>query len=97
MKFLTAEKHCDPMSQNIHNNTALHSAVWSGRLGLVKFLIEELKCPPDIPGTFNLTPLQMALRWNHYNIAQFLQKHSVVPYIYVAMAICMTRQLGPSE
>ena len=86
------EKHCDSMSRDILNNTVLHNAVFSGHLKIVKFLVEKLKCPPDIPGNLNLTPLQMARIRNHSDIAHYLQKHSVLPYIYTAMA--MMRQLG---
>ena len=39
--------------------TRHHSAVWSGHLEIVEFLLEELKCPPDITGQHNATPLQM--------------------------------------
>ena len=63
-----------------------------GHLRIVKFLIENLKCPPDIAGQLNVTPLQIALIKNHFDIAQYLQKHSVLPYIYTAMATL--KQLG---
>ena len=93
VKFLTLEKHCDPMSQDIYGNTALHHAVLNGQLEIVKFLIEKLKCPPDImSGDLNLTPLQLASCGDHSDIAQYLQKHSVVPYIYTAIG--MMKQIG---
>ena len=79
-------------TQTIHGITALHHAVHHGQLEIVKFFIEELKCPPDIPGPFNMTPLQVAIQENHFDIAQYLQKHSIVPYIYTA--IVMMKQLG---
>ena len=41
-------------------------------LEVVKFFIEELKCPPDIPGQWNMTPLQMAFHKNHSDIAKYL-------------------------
>ena len=89
VKFLTVEKHCDPLSQYM---TALHCAVMTGHLEIVKFLIEELKCPPDILGPFSMTPLQMAENMNQPDIAQYLQKHSVIPYIATAITMmkCMT-------
>ena len=85
VKFLTVEKHCDPMSQDILGNTVLHHAVLGGHLEIVKFLIEELKCPPDISGSCNKTPIHMAIHKNHLEIARYLQKHSVIPYIYTAI------------
>ena len=93
VKFLTVEKHCDPLSRDTHFYfSALHCAAIYGHFEIVKFFIEELKCPPDIPGIFNITPLQMAISMNHPDIAQHLQKHSVIPYIYTA--ISMMKQLG---
>ena len=79
------------MSRTIHNNTALYFAAANGNFETVKFLIEEVKCPPDIAGAFNMTPLQIAIAANHSDIAH-LQKHSVIPYIYTAIA--MVKQLG---
>ena len=80
------------MSQTSYNNTALHSAVWGGHLEIVKFFIVELKCPPDTAGQRNMTPLQMAILRNHFDTAQYLQKHSVIRYIYTAIA--MMKRLG---
>ena len=74
VKFLTMEKHCDPMSQNFNSNTALHNAVMGGHLEVVMFFIEELKCPPDIPGQWNITPHQMAVHNDHFDIAKYLQE-----------------------
>ena len=56
VKFLTVERHCDPMCRDIHGDTALHYAVIRGQIETVKFLTEKLKCPPDIPGQWNMTP-----------------------------------------
>ena len=96
VKFLTVKKHysCDPLCRDANNCTALHLAVENGHLEVVKFFIEELKCPPDIPGLLNMTPLQMAIRMNRSDIAQYLQKHSVMPYIYTAIVIVTMEQLG---
>ena len=89
------------MTQNSYHYTALHSAVWGGHLAVVKFLVEELKYPPDIAGQQNMTPLQMAIlkkhfdiarHMKHYDIAQYLQKHSIISYIYAAIG--MMRHLG---
>ena len=76
------------MLQNIYGNTALHCAVQSGCLE-DKFLIEELNCPPDIKGQQNMTPFQMATHKKHYDIAQYLQKHSVIHIVLTVM-----KQLG---
>ena len=37
VKFLTLEKYCDPMLQDIHGSVDLHYAVLSGHLEMVKF------------------------------------------------------------
>ena len=79
------------MTQDLFENTALHYAVVFGYLEVVQFFVEELKCPPDIEGQHNMTPLQLARGMNHSDIAQYLQKHSVIPYIYTA--IFMMKQL----
>ena len=93
VKFLTVEKHWDPLSRGtIYHFIAHHYAARYGHLEIVKFLIEELKCPPHITGYPTATPLQMAKAANHFDIAQYLQKHSVIPYIYTAIA--MMKQLG---
>ena len=63
------------MSQNFNGNTAVHNAVMGCHLEVVVLLIEELKCPPDIPGQWNMTPLQMALHNNHSDIAKYLRDY----------------------
>ena len=83
------EKHSDPMPRDVYCNTMLHVAVLGGYLEIVKFLIEELKYPPDIPGQFNVSPLPLAVHINHSDIAQYLQKH-----ILVFTAITIMKQLG---
>jgi len=95
VKFLTLEKHCDSMSTNIYGNTALHIAVHFGHLEIVKFFVEVLECSPDILGLQNLTLLEMAEANNHPDVAQYLQKHSVIPYIHTAIA--MVRWLKDKE
>jgi len=46
MKFLAAEKHCDPMVRSTYSDIPLHFAMWYGHLQVVSYFIEELKCPP---------------------------------------------------
>ena len=83
-------KHCDPMSRDIVDNTALHYASqWSGHLETVKFFIEELKRPPDLPGHLHLTPYELATSRNHSDTAEYLQKQSVIH-----TALAMMKQLG---
>ena len=89
VKFLTVEKHCDPMCKSLNLDTPLHSAVLGGHLEIVKFFIEKLKCSPDTPGALNMTPLKMAICMNRSEIAQYLQKHSVIH-----IAIVLMKQLG---
>ena len=79
------------MPRDVYCNTMLHVAVLGGYLEIVKFLIEELRYPPDIPGQFNVPPLPLAVyvHTNHSDIAQYLQKH-----VLVSTAIAMMKQLG---
>ena len=84
VKYLTVEKHCNPLCRDISQNTPLHKAAQKGHIDTVKFLVEELKCPPDIAGYRNLTPLQMAASWNHSDVVRYLQKYSALPYKYTA-------------
>jgi len=83
------EKHCDPTSRNIHNNTALHCAVLNGHMQVVKFFSEELKLPWDILGQHDTTPFQMAIIRRHPNIVQYLHQWS-----NILTAIAMMKQLG---
>ena len=48
---------------------------------------QRIEVSPGIIGQLNLTPLQLARDKNHPDIVQYLQKHSVIPYIYTAIAI----------
>ena len=93
IQFFTSELNCDPnILGGPFDETPLHAAAASGHLKIVKFLVEELKCPPDIQGQHYKTPLQMAKLRDHSDIVRYLQKHSVIPYIYTA--ITMMKQLG---
>ena len=64
------------MSQQVETlivpRTALHLAVMNEHLNLVQA---------------NMTLFQWAKVMNHSDIAQYLQKHSVMPYIYTAIAM----------
>ena len=86
VKFLIVAKNCDPVSQNFNGNTTLHNAVLGNHLEVVKFFVEDPKCSPDITGQLNITPLQLAMDKNHSDIAQYLQKHIVMPHVYTAIA-----------
>ena len=66
------------MSQDHFGRNILCHAVMAGHLEIVKFLIEKLKCPPNIPAPPNTTPQQMAVHMNRFDIAQYLQKHSIM-------------------
>ena len=61
-----------------YTNTALHSAVWVCHLEIVKFLVEEFQISQD-------STTQPGILKNLFDTAQYLQKHSVIPYIYAAI------------
>ena len=65
----------------------------TGHLNIVKYFTEELKCPPDTPGLSNMMLFQMARAANHPDVAQHLQEHSVIPYIYTAVGMMNDEQI----
>ena len=80
------------MCRDVVNNTPLHYAALNGHLQVVSFFIEELKCPPDIIGESNMTPLQMAVMEHHQEVAQYLRERSVILYIYTAIDVIKRAQ-----
>jgi len=72
VKFLTVEKHCDPMCTGIDQNTPLHLAARGSHIDVVKFLTLEIHCNPTSINAFNATALHLAVgkRRRHLNIVQ---------------------------
>jgi len=72
VKFLTVEKHCDPMCTDIDQNTPLHLAAKGSHTDVVKFLTLEIHCDPTSRNTYNATALHLAVGKGHLNIVQLL-------------------------
>ena len=70
VKFLTVEKHCDPMCTDIDQNTPLHLAARGSHTDVVKFLTLELHCDPTSRNAYNATVLHLAVGKGHLNIVQ---------------------------
>ena len=46
VKFLTLEKHCDPMCRGSDQDTPLHMAARYDHIEVVEFLTIEMQCDP---------------------------------------------------
>lgn len=59
-----------------HGVTALHVACAKGRTQIVKYLIEELHCNPNVKSTNHfMTPLHMAAHHGKLDIVKYLLAH----------------------
>ena len=71
--YLTQNKECNNMYQNINGDTPLHAAAMFGQLSIVKHFVERLHCSPHTKNKFNKTPLQLALEKGHSEVVDYLQ------------------------
>ncbi len=60
------------MGKDTNNNTALHIAVYYGRIQILKYLIEDQGCNPASLGQDGTTPLHTAAQYKHLSIVQYL-------------------------
>ena len=76
VRFLTDEKHCDPLCRN-KSGTSLHSAALGGRLDVLKFFISEKHCDPMYRNKSGNTPLHWAALGGRLDVLKFLisEKH----------------------
>jgi len=65
VKFLSVEKNCRIQYQGPFTITHLHLAVLEGHMQVLSFLIDELKCPPDIIGQREMTPYVLLVGINN--------------------------------
>jgi ankyrin repeat protein/GTPase SAR1 family protein len=110
VKYFTLAVGCQ-LARDVRRNTPLHSAVLNEQHEVLKFFIEDMNCDPNIPGQFNMTPLQLSLTKNSFNVSKFLidlpHVHCDVVQTEVSLALrtqntelimylCTTRRLDPS-
>ena len=71
-------------------NIPLHYAVGKGRLQVVQFFVEELKCPPNTRGQRNATSHQLAKIKGHHSVTLYLQKfqHSLSEVYFFIPQTC---------
>ena len=62
------------------HNTALHRAVWKNRPGVVRWLLEK-GLAVDAPNRKGITPLHLACRFLHQDVARVLISHGANPGI----------------
>ena len=74
VKHLTVDRNCDPAVRNNKNATPLHIAALNGHYDVVRFLISELNCVPNIQDwkDINRTPLHLAAENGHLHIVKYL-------------------------
>ena len=60
VRFLTEEKHQNPLQKDGMGDTALHAAAVGGSLEVLKYFAGEENCNPACPGYCGRTPLHLA-------------------------------------
>lgn len=72
-RLLVTKYHFDPMARNSSaEETPLHIACSKGRLAIVEYLVDELKCPGQVYDKYSSTPLHNACRNGQTDIVQHL-------------------------
>lgn len=92
----TLEEGAENDVRNDAGETALHLAVKSGHLGMVEFIINEVRISPNVRDAFGRTPLHWAAQMGNLEISEaLLLAHAdiaakddmgVEPKIYAEMA-----------
>ena len=71
VKFLTVDKHCDPMCRDSVQETPLHIAAQYGHVEVVKFLTLDMHCDPTSRNAYNEVALHLAVVNGHLDIIIF--------------------------
>ena len=73
VKYLVEEQNGALSAKDEKGNTAMHVAAFSGCLVIMKYLIEEKRCSPALPGYLGRTPLHNACEeYGNLSIVKYL-------------------------
>lgn len=64
----------NPMEEDINSNSCVYYAAMLGKLEILKYLIEEVECPPGTEGWCGKNVLHMAAETNHLPMVQYLMQ-----------------------
>ena len=74
IEYLAIKRRCtDTVWSSCVSDSPLHYAARFGCLSVVKLFIYGLHCSPDIKGSGALTPLDLANKYNHYDVIDYLE------------------------
>ena len=62
----------NPMAKDYNDDSSLHYAVESGQVDILKYLIEEVECPPGTRGWHGSTILHIAAQTKQFDVVQYL-------------------------
>lgn len=69
-KLIKRMKH--PMTKDINGDCCLHYAALFHQFEILKYLIEEVQCPPNAEGWNGSTVLHLAAQTAQFNVVQYL-------------------------
>lgn len=89
-----ADRHSLVNAKNIYGHTPLYEAALHGHVAVVKLLLDnsaDVHLPSSVSSTEEETPLEVAVRWNHLHVAEFLLQVSHFSKSELARALKLSR------
>ena len=77
-QLLLAHHYNDHSLIDRNGNTLLHSACVSGRLGMVQYLVEDIKYDINCKNKMGNSPLHVAIEWGSNDVAEYLLKKGCI-------------------